>query len=196
MGNARYIVRHLHWVRIPALGFVLAVLGFARPVPAQTTPTRVDAAEVRKQYLADLDRVSAKFIALANAFPADKYSWRPTPQVRSVGAVFMHVASEYYLFSPMAFGAPGSPVVKMADLGKFEANPSKEMVLKHLQNGLAYAKGTIGAVDINTIGPITWFGRSTTVAETATRMTADLHEHLGQLITYARINGITPPWSK
>ena len=40
------------------------------------------------------------------------------------------------------------------------------------------------------------FGGDRTIVETTIGMSADLHEHLGQLIAYARMNGIKPPWSK
>ncbi|MGH7594690.1 MAG: DinB family protein [Gemmatimonadales bacterium] len=52
-----------------------------------------------------------KFLALANAIPADKYSWRPMPGVRSFGEVFMHLASEFYVYTPLSFGAAPSPVI-------------------------------------------------------------------------------------
>lgn len=40
------------------------------------------------------------------------------------------------------------------------------------------------------------FGGDRTIIETSFIMSGDLHEHLGQLIAYARMNGIKPPWSK
>jgi hypothetical protein len=44
--------------------------------------------------------------------------------------------------------------------------------------------------------PSTYFGRQMPVhANIATAM-ADLHEHLGQLIAYARTNRVVPPWSR
>ena len=69
-------------------------------------PNREAAVEVRKQFLADLDTLQSKFVALAQAFPADKYSWRPAPGVRSVGEAFMHVASEFYVYAPPAARRP------------------------------------------------------------------------------------------
>ena len=44
----------------------------------------------------DLDAVQKKFVALANAVPADKLSWRPSPDSRSFAEVFLHVAGERY----------------------------------------------------------------------------------------------------
>src|SRR4051812_17605413 len=61
----------------------------ARPAHAQV-PSAADAVEIRKWYLADIDTVHAKMLALAEAIPAEKYSWRPAPGVRSVGEAFMH----------------------------------------------------------------------------------------------------------
>ena len=174
------------------------MMGVTDTVIAQSAASTVNATEVRKQFLADFDRAGQKFVALANAFPADKYSWRPAPGVRSVGEVFMHVASEFYVYGPLAFGAPASPVVANSDdaLAKFEKGATKAGALKHLHDGLSYAKGTIEAVKPDAVGTVNWFGHKATIAESSTGMTADLHEHLGQLIAYARMNGITPPWSK
>ena len=82
---------------------------------------------MRKEFLTELDSLHSKFMQLAEAFPADKYTWRPAPGVRSVGDVFMHVASEYYFFTPAVFDAVPSPVVEANKAGfeKFEKVSSK-----------------------------------------------------------------------
>jgi hypothetical protein len=70
-------------------------------------------------------------------------------------------------------------------------------VKKHLVEGFAYTKQTIGAIDPSALtGTQKLFGGDHTIIETSFSMTDDLHEHLGQLIAYARMNGVTPPWSK
>ena len=59
--------------------------------------------------------------------------------------------------------------------------------LSATMDGLSRAK-------INT--PITYYG-STTLPRAATTYTLnDLHEHLGQLVAYARMNTIVPPWTR
>ncbi len=158
-----------------------------------------NAAALRTSYLASLDEVQGKFLQLAEAFPADKYSWRPAPGVRSVGEVFMHVASEYYAWSPRSFGAMPSPVVTMTREGfqQFESNATKENVLKHLKEGYTYGRQAVEAVDPATlVGTKKFFGTDATTADIALGMSGDLHEHLGQLIAYARVIGIKPPWTK
>ena len=162
-------------------------------------PNREAAVEVRKQFLADLDTLQSKFVALAQAFPADKYSWRPAPGVRSVGEAFMHVASEFYVYAPLAYGAQRSSLIPRGQdsFRKFESMSTKEDVLKHLQEGFAYAKQQITGVDASQLtGSRKLFGGDHNIIETSFAMTDDLHEHLGQLIAYARMNGVTPPWSK
>ena len=179
---------------------VMLLAGF-RPLAlgAQSAPDRESALEVRKQFMADLDTLQKKFLALAEAFPVEKYAWRPAQGIRSVGEVFMHVASEYYVYAPMAYGAARSPVIPRGQdsFKKFESASTKEDVLKHLKEGFAYAKQSINAIDpAQLTGPRKLFGGDHTIVETSFAMTDDLHEHLGQLIAYARMNGVTPPWSK
>jgi hypothetical protein len=166
---------------------------------AQGAPDAASAAEFRTQFLSDLDSLHGKVLALARAVPADKYSWRPAPGVRSFGEVFMHIASEYYVYTPASFGAERSPVIPRGPdtFQKFELNSSKDSVLKYLADGFAYNKRVVSALDpAGLAGMRKLFGQDHTVIETGIGMTADLHEHLGQLIAYARVNGITPPWSK
>ena len=180
----------------------IAALALAFPVVsarAQYAPDRATAIEVRREFLTNFDSLQSKFLALAEAIPADKYSWRPAPGVRSVGEVFMHVASEYYFWAPAIFGAKPSPVVEPTKAGfdKFEKMSSKPEVLKHLKEGFAYGRTAVSELeDAKITGIHKSFGRDQQVIQMTLGMTDDLHEHLGQLIAYARMNGVTPPWSK
>jgi hypothetical protein len=182
-----------------ALAATVALAAGARDAHAQDLPNRETAIEIRKQFISDLDSLQRRFLALANAFPADKYAWRPGPGVRSVGEVFMHVASEYYVYAPMAYGAARSPVIPRGQdaFKTFEAKSTKADVMKHLEEGFAYTKQQLEGIDPKAItGKQKLFGGDHTIIETSFAMTDDLHEHLGQLIAYARMNGVVPPWSK
>ena len=192
-------VRHSARRCAAALLMAAGTAGYSAAAQAQAVPDRASAVEVRKQYLLDLDTLQSKFLALAQAFPAEKYSWRPAPGVRSVGEVFMHVASEYYIYAPMSFGAARSPVIAKGQpaVEAFEKMSTKEDVLKHLKEGFAYAQSAVSGVDpAALVGQQKLFGGNYTILETSLGMAADMHEHLGQLIAYARVNGIKPPWSK
>ena len=168
-------------------------------VAVTTAPDAAAASEVRRRYMADLDSLQARFVALAEAFPEDSYAWRPAPGVRSVGEAFMHAASEYYTYAPAAYGAPRSPLIGGGGeaFRKFESTATKAEVLKQLKEGPAYARQALGALAPSDIaGTRKLFGGDHTIVETSFAVTDDLHEHLGQLIAYARMNGVKPPWSK
>ena len=97
------------WHRRRWLGFSLVAMAAfvvgTRDVVAQEVIDAKAAAYLRDRYLADMDTVHAKVMALANAIPADKYTWRPAQGVRSVSEVLMHVASEWLFYGPQSVGA-------------------------------------------------------------------------------------------
>ena len=188
--------RHRPFLAVLAGLAILAAPGLAS---AQDVPSRESAVEMRKQFMADLDTMYSKFTALAEAIPAEKYSWRPAEGVRSIGEAFQHVSSEFYVFTPMSYGATASPAVTRSREGfqKFEAMSTKPDVLKHLKESFAYTKQAIMGLDDAAItGQRKLFGQDMTIMHTSLIMSGDLHEHLGQLIAYARMNGVKPPWSK
>jgi hypothetical protein len=176
---------------------VALTLAFA---PRLTAAQDVASAEARKAYLGQLEELNGKFVQLAEAIPADKYSWRPAKGVRSVGEAFMHVATEYYLMPPMAFSAKTSPTLAPGPgaFGKLEkGGATKEKVLQALKDGHTYAVQALNDVPADSLGGTrAMFGHQFTGTQRWFLMSGDLHEHLGQLIAYARMNGIKPPWSK
>jgi hypothetical protein len=186
-------------LRLAPVALLVTVAAVPRVTAAQGAPNVDAAREVRTQFLADLDSLHGKLLALAKAIPADKYSWRPAPGVRSIGEAFMHSASEFYTFAPAAFGAQRSPLIERSREGfqKFEAMSTKADVLKHLEEGFAYTKQALTALpDSSIAGKRKIFGGDRTIIETSFAVADDLHEHLGQLIAYSRMIGVTPPWSK
>jgi hypothetical protein len=183
--------------RLCAVGSIAALALIATPRPGAGQD--VASAEARKAYLGQLEEMHGKFLRLAEAFPADKYSWRPAPGVRSVGETFMHIASEYYLMPPMAFGATPSPTLSPGPgaFGKLEKDASKERVLQALKEGHTYATQAVNGISADSLGGTrTMFGHEFTGTQRWFLMSGDLHEHLGQLIAYARVNGVKPPWTK
>lgn len=182
------------------LPILLAATAMALPAHRAMGQNVLDAkaaAVVRDEYMADLDTVHAKIMALANAIPEDKYSWRPSPGVRSVSEVLMHVATEYYFWVPGSVG--GKPP---ADFGppretipKKEKITAKSEVLAELTKSWGYARTQVTSTDPSTLtGVYKPWGAS--LPKAALGMAGDLHEHLGQLISYARSVGVKPPWSK
>ena len=184
------------------LGFSLvalaALVAGTREVAAQEVMDARSASYLQDRYLADMDTVHAKIMALANAIPADKYSWRPAQGVRSVSEVLMHVASEWLYYGPQSVGAkpPADFGPPRQTLPRLEKDfTQKAQVLEQLAKGWAYYVAQMKTVDAAKLT-----GRyapwNSTLAEAAFGMTGDQHEHLGQLIAYARSVGVQPPWSK
>ena len=185
--------------RFSALALAAAVAALASPAPAraQDVINKDAAAALKASFAADLDNLQKKFVGLAEAFPQDKYTWRPMEGVRSVSEVLMLAAMEGYSFIPMGFGG------KAADLGgqegaqKLRTLTDKTQIIEHLNKGFAHAKEQLAAVDAATLtGKRKMMGRDLSAVDTALFIGGDLHEHLGQLIAYARMNKIVPPWSK
>jgi uncharacterized damage-inducible protein DinB len=138
--------------------------------------------------------VSQQLIALAEAIPAEKYSWRPAPGVRSVSEVFMHIAlANFYLLSVTGPKMPADmtsenlekTVTKKADVISW---------LKRSLEAVKTARAQLKPGDLERKVKID--GKTVTVDGMYLRIIIHDNEHMGQLIAYARVNGIVPPWSK
>ncbi len=157
--------------------------------------TKESAAVVKAAFLADLDGMRGKFLGLAEAFPPDKYTWRPMEGVRSVGEVLMLIASEGYGFAPTSLG--GKAALSREETGTLSKISDKAQVISHLTKAFAHAKQALEAIDPATlVGRRRAMGQERTTPEIVLFVAGDMHEHLGQLIAYARMNRIVPPWSK
>jgi uncharacterized damage-inducible protein DinB len=148
----------------------------------------------RADFLVQLDMVGKQIVELAEAMPADKYSWRPAPGVRSVSEVYMHiVGGNSYI--------PGFLGVKpMAGIerGMEKSVTDKAKVVQMLKDSLAHARSAVLAVpDADLDKKIKIFGGQEASERAVIMIIGNhLHEHLGQSIAYARANGVTPPWSR
>ena len=182
------------------VAFVALTLALFVPVQASRAQKVFDvrgAVHVRDQYMADLDTLHAKFVALAKAIPEDKYSWRPAPGVRSVSETLMHVAHEWYYYVPESVGgiAPANFGPSKAAETRLALVTKKSAVIDELAKSWAHSKAQVGSVDAaHLTGAYKPWGMP--IDRAALSMAGDLHEHLGQLIAYARVNGVKPPWSK
>jgi uncharacterized damage-inducible protein DinB len=181
-----------------ALALVSIVsISFQRPLSAQEVTSKDAATVIKTGFVADLEELEGKFVGLAEAIPQDKYTWRPMEGVRSVSEVLMLAASEGYSFIPSSFGAKPADLGTREESAKIRATTDKAQIIEHLKKSFAYAKQQVGALDGSTLtGRRKVMGIDMSVTQTADHIAGDLHEHLGQLIAYARMNHVVPPWSK
>jgi uncharacterized damage-inducible protein DinB len=150
------------------------------------------AAGTKAEFTRNLDYAGDKLIQLAEAMPADKYSWRPAEGVRSFGEVLLHAAGGNFMIPSFI----GAKMPEGHDPKTFETSTTKkEEIIAHLKKSLEHVKSAANAVsDSDTSAK--WFLGEGSKREILFFTAAHNHEHLGQLIAYARMNGVTPPWSK
>ena len=145
-------------------------------------------------YDGEWGHVSRQLVALAEAFPADKYSWRPAPGVRSVSEVFMHIAlANFYLLSVTGPKMPAD--IQSADIEKtVTSKPEVITFLKRSLDAVKTARAQLKPGDLERKVKIE--GKTVTVDGMYLRIIVHDNEHMGQLVAYARMNGIVPPWSQ
>ena len=172
-------------------------LGLSTPARAQDVISKDAAAELKASFIKDLDVMRGKFVGLAEAFPAEKYTWRPMEGVRSVSEVLMLAAMEGYSFIPSSFGGKAANLGSREEAAKLRTLSDKAQVVDHVKKGFDHAKKELEALDPSAMtGKRKVMGMDMSASQAALGVGGDLHEHLGQLIAYARTNHIVPPWSK
>ncbi len=145
-------------------------------------------------YDGEWGHVSRQLVGLAEAIPAEKFGWRPATGVRSVSEVLMHIAlANFYLLSVTGPKMPAD--MKSADMEKtVTAKPEVISWLKRSLEAVKNAHAGTSAADLQRGVKIS--GRDAKVDGMYLRIIVHANEHMGQLIAYARMNGIVPPWSE
>jgi uncharacterized damage-inducible protein DinB len=145
-------------------------------------------------YDGEWGHVSRQLVALAEAIPADKYGWRPGPGVRSTGEVLMHISeANFWLLSQtgqkMPSDFPGTGADKIAT--------DKAKVIDWLKRSLeAVRQAHASETPDDLARKIAVEKHPATVDGVYLRILVHDNAHMGQLVAYARMNGIVPPWSK
>ncbi len=167
----------------------------APPASSQKTPaTDPNLKGIWEGYDGEWGHVSRQLLALAQAIPAETSSWRPAPGVRSVSEVFMHIAiANFYLLS---ITGPKMPSEITSDEME-ETVKSKAEVIGYLErslNAVKEARAHLKPADLQR--KVFIQGKTVDVDGMYLRIIVYDNEHMGQLVAYARMNGIVPPWSK
>jgi uncharacterized damage-inducible protein DinB len=143
-------------------------------------------------YDGEWKHVSQQLLALAEATPAEKFSWRPAPGVRSTSEVYMHIAiANFYLLSVTG---PKMPADLNDDMEKTVT--SKAEVIAWLKRSLEAVKTAHAAETPKDLErKVKIDDRDATVDGMYLRIIVHANEHMGQLIAYARMTGVVPPWA-
>jgi uncharacterized damage-inducible protein DinB len=178
------------------LCLLFSTIGAVR-VSAQVNPYKDGTPGVtgyRSEVLSEVIVQGDKFVRLAEAIPAEKYTWRPAPDVRSFAEVFLHVTgANYNLYTMVGAKIPDGIVTK--DIGKSTTDKTK--IVAMLKDSFAHAQAAIKAMpDADLEKSMDWFGGKLSERGVLLFIVRHGAEHLGQSIAYARFAGITPPWTE
>lgn len=167
--------------------FLLLFLG-AQTLFAQKAPEGI-----WQGYDGEWKHVSSQLIALAEATPAEKFAWRPAAGVRSTSEVYMHIIlANFYLLSVTG---PKMPEDLKENMDKTVT--SKAEVIKWLKRSLEAVQSAHAAVKPGDLErKVKIADREATVDGMYLRIIIHANEHMGQLIAYARMTGVVPPWSE
>src|ERR1700686_2537519 len=180
--------------------WAVCLLALVRPgtdLTAQVNPYRDGTPGVsgyRSEVLAEVMIQEDKFLRLAEAVPADKYIWRPAPDVRSFDEVFLHVSSANYNNYKLV-GTPPPAGVDVKGLEKFSTKKTK--VIATLKDSFAHARKAITAMpDADLDKSLDWFGGKNTERGVPLFVVGHAGAQLGQSTAYARFIGVVPPWTE
>lgn len=167
--------------------FVLLLCLSAASLRAQKAPEGI-----WEGYDGEWTHVTSQLIALAEATPAEKFAWRPAAGVRSTSEVYMHIAmANFYLLSVTG---PKMPADMKQDMEKTVT--SKAEVISWLKRSLeAVRTAHLAVKQADLQRKVHIADRDATVDGMYLRIIVHANEHMGQLIAYARMSGVVPPWS-
>ena len=163
----------------------------------------------RGEYLWEFDIAERQLLRLAEAFPAERYGWRTAETARSVSEVLVHVAAgNRALLAIVGVEAAaelygnlqGEGVARILAMAR--TNESLEKSITDKADVLAFLRGSLDALrtafgeasDSELVRLEVFFGERTTVRRVYMRAVCHMHEHMGQLIAYARAMGMPTPW--
>ena len=173
------------WFTVLSLAVLLApACGSAQDLPPG----------IRGELISSMMDAGGKIEELADAIPDGKYTWKPGKDVRSTGQVFLHVVQGNYMLPRFAGITPPMTTDELAKLDSQTMEPAK--IRQMLKDSYAWAAKAIADVpdsELETQGD--FFGMKLTKRAMLLALASHSHEHLGQLIAYARSVNVVPPWT-
>ena len=189
--------------RSQLVAFSLFAAAFVMPAIAHAQdPATASRPAVMSSLLRDVTQLEEKMTALAGAIPEAKYAWRPADGVRSTAEVLVHVAADNW-FLPTAVGiaAPAETGITAGDYPSVQAYEARTMTkaeaMETMRASFAHLRAAMEQADEAFLTrKLNLFGSEMSGTDLWVLTTTHLHEHLGQMIAYARSNGVVPPWSR
>jgi uncharacterized damage-inducible protein DinB len=173
------------------LGSILVLIFVIESTPSANPPSEPVFVQ---EYIGQTDFIEGRLSQMLGAMSQTQMSWTPAEGVRTCSQIYLHVAEVNHMLAGFMSGAeiegePGTMEKKTTD---------KDEIAKMLKDSFAAVKEVAGKLteeDLNKMVQ-TPFGMEMSMRNFMISLLAHSHEHLGQGIAYARMNGVTPPWNK
>jgi uncharacterized damage-inducible protein DinB len=136
------------------------------------------------------ENIKGNIVKSAEAVSEANYSFKPTPEVRSFGQLIGHLANANYMFCAVAKGEK-SPAPQ-----DFEKISEKAALVKAVKDALAYCDSVYKMPDASFTAMHEMFGMNMTRLGWLMLNVAHDNEHYGNIVTYMRLKGMTPPSSQ
>jgi hypothetical protein len=180
--------------RVPCLALLLLIT-FSAGVRAQEKPPAnviTPTSGPRLEFLDEISFYEQRYMRLADAIPPEKYSWRPGPEMRTIGELYMHVVVANYTNAKTL----GTPLPTTFDPKALAAEAGdKTKVLQALKDSFVHFRNAVLVVkDTELDKEIKTPRGQTTIRGSLFQIDGNIGELLGQSIVYARATGIVPPW--
>ncbi len=148
------------------------------------------------EFLGEVDFVEGRILALNEAMAA-KESWRPAENVRSVSETYLHIAFGNYLLTKMAGFEPPADAGFSTDMKKWDAQTTEAAKINAvLKMSFDHVRSVAKKLTSEQLEKkMDLFGHEATTRTDLITLLNHMHEHLGQSIAYARMNGVVPPWT-
>jgi uncharacterized damage-inducible protein DinB len=184
-----------HFACALALALLFTVGISTTSAHAQTAPAPNPGANTAVSYkdqaLLNLTIIGRRLVVMAQKIPADKYTWDPGLNGRSVSELFLHAADLQFI-RPVQFGA--APPVGFTQENYEKSSTDKAHIIDQLTQAFAYSEAAVAKLsDADLQRHIKVNGADTTVAAFLHAWISDTSEYVGQAIVYTRLNGQTPP---
>jgi len=167
-------------------GALAAQATAATAAPAPSTSPVADALRNMEQ------RSARNLIAAAEAMPADKYNYRPTPAQMSFAAIQVHLANEGN--DVLCGKTAGVEVPKRAAV---DTTATKEQLVARLRETFQFCEQAFARMDDTKLGePVSMFGMNLTRAAALLITVGDWADHYSQESNYLRLNGVLPPTAR
>jgi len=200
--NPEHAMRDFHRFGLMTFTAIGAALMTPAAGESQGQPTAAVRPAVIDALMRDIAQLEEKLLSLADAIPEESFDWRPADGVRSVNEVLVHIAADNWFLPTIAgVAAPAATGIKAGDYPSVQAYEARVMskadAVQATRESFAHLRTAMEAADDAALArKMSVFGSEMSGTDLWVLTATHLHEHLGQLIAYARSNSVVPPWSR